>query len=290
METRRLGRTGHESSIAILGGAMFALTDPATTEASLQLAIDAGVNHLDIAPSYGDAELAVSPFTSLIGDWFIGGKTQRSNPDGVRAQFATTLERLNRDQIDLYQAHAITSMEDLDRRADALETIVSLRDEGATRFAGVTGHDLGAPAAHLEAVKRYDLDTVMFPIYPRLWADARYRADAEALLEYCKANDIGAQVIKAAARRPWGTTDATLTTWYEPWTTPWAIERGVRFALSQPGVTGICTPGDTALLPSVLDAATNYQPLSDEGIEDGAMAQADAELIFPLRDKAVWAQ
>ncbi len=265
---------------------MFARTDAATTEMALRQALDAGVNHLDIAPSYGDAELAVSPFAALIDDWFIGAKTQRTNPDGIRDQFATTLDRLGRSQIDLYQAHGITSIEELDRRASALETIVALRAEGATRFAGVTGHDLGAPAAHLEAVKRYDLDTVLFPIYPRLWADRTYRTDAEALLQHCQANDVGVQVIKAVARRPWGAAQPTSTTWYEPWTTPWAIERGVRFALSMPGVTGICTPSDTTLLPAVLEAANNFTPLSPDGIEDGAGAQADAELIFPLREKA----
>jgi len=114
--------------------------------------------------------------------------------------------------------------------------------------------------AHLEAVKRYDLDTVMFPIYPRVWADPVYRSDAEALLGYCRGHDIGVQVIKAIARKPWGETAPFHRSWYHPQTEAEGIARGVGFALSTPGVTGICTVGDLELLPLVLDAAQAVQP------------------------------
>ena len=204
MERRRLGRTGHESSVAVLGGA--ACWEATVEEAGewLRLALDHGVNHLDIAPQYGAAESVVGPHLAAHRDeLFVAGKTLRANPAGVTEQFDTTRRLLNAEVLDLYQAHAVTTLEELDRRSPALERILQFRDAGQTRFAGITGHDLEVPQAHLEALRRFDLDTVMFPVYPALWARPEYREPAEELLAVCAERDIGVMVIKAVARRPW---------------------------------------------------------------------------------------
>jgi aryl-alcohol dehydrogenase-like predicted oxidoreductase len=157
VERRRLGRTGHESSVAVLGGAAcWAATEDEAGQ-WLQLALDHGVNHLDIAPQYGAAESVVGPHLAAHREeLFIAGKTLRANPDGVTDQFDTTRRLLNADVLDLYQAHAVTSLEELDRRSAALERILALRDAGHTRFAGITGHDMEVPRAHLEALRRFD--------------------------------------------------------------------------------------------------------------------------------------
>ncbi|MEY2458270.1 MAG: hypothetical protein QOG30_100, partial [Acidimicrobiaceae bacterium] len=204
MERRRLGRTEHESSVAILGGAAYWMSTAEEAKASLELALSRGVNHLDIAPQYGNAQAAVGPAIPAVrDDLFVAAKTLRSNPDGVTAQFDESRRLLGCEVLDLYQAHAVTTIEELDERAPGIERILSLRDAGACRFAGITGHDLGVPRTHLEALRRYDLDTVMFPIYPRLWADAVYREAAEELLAVCAERDLGVMIIKATARRPW---------------------------------------------------------------------------------------
>ena len=84
--TRRLGRTGHQSSICILGAAAFSSTTPDETAAAFELAIDAGVNHVDIAPGYGNAEVVAGPLIAANRDrLFVGEKTGRKNADGVRA-------------------------------------------------------------------------------------------------------------------------------------------------------------------------------------------------------------
>lgn len=285
MQTRRLGRTDHHSSVAILGGAAFAVSTAAEAESPFHMALDRGVNHLDIAPRYGDAELAVGPHIPAVrGQLFIGAKTAERDSDAAKADLGRTLERFGTDHVDLYQAHAITDLAELDRAAAAFEVIVAARDQGLTRFAGVTGHDLGAPKAHLEAVKRYDLDTVMFPLYPRVWADPVYRADAEALLSYCIENDVGVQIIKAIARRPWGEMAPFHQCWYEPWTDEDPIARGVGFALSTPGVTGFCTVGDLTLLPRVLDAAERFVPWAEDDRNAVVHSMDDEPIIFPLAD------
>jgi predicted aldo/keto reductase-like oxidoreductase len=173
----------------------------------------------------------------------------------------------------------------LEERAPAADVILAARDEGLTRFVGITGHDLGTPRAQLEALRRYDLDTVMFPVYPRVWADPVYRADAEALLEECAGRDVGVMAIKAVARGPWGDGEVTATTWYHPHTDADRIATGIRFALSTAGVHAFCTPGDLGLLPLALAAAADVEPL-DAGERDAAMQDAAGEeLIFPFREK-----
>ena len=259
---------------------------PEEAEIGFHQALERGVNHLDIAPSYGHAEVVVGPHVPAVrGQLFVAAKSDRSNPDGVRAHLERTLERLGTDRLDLYQLHGVTSLDVLDQRAAAAEVILAARDEGLTRFVGITGHDLGTPMAQLQALHRYDLDTVMFPVYPRVWADPVYRADAEELLAECSARDVGVMAIKAVARRPWHG-EPTATTWYEPQTDHDAIGRGIRFALSTPGVHAFCTPGDLRLLPLALDAADDAPGMGADDREDAMLAMAEEEIIFPLADKA----
>ncbi len=259
MERRRLGRTGHESSVAILGGAACWAASEEEAGDWLRLALDRGVNHLDIAPQYGAAESVVGPHLAELRDRiFVAGKTLRANPDGVTDQFDTTRRLLHAEVLDLYQAHAVTSLAELDRRSAAIERILELRERGHTRFAGITGHDLEVPRAHLEALRRFDLDTVMFPVYPALWSRPEYREPAEELLAVCAERDVGVMAIKAVARRPWADGSRWATpagtagplAWYEPQRSDEDIDRGVHFALSTPGVHAFCTPGDIPLLPA----------------------------------------
>lgn len=280
METRRLGRTGHESTIAILGGAAFGRSTEEETAAGVAHAVAAGVNHLDIAPQYGLAEVLVGPNIPAVRDrLFVACKTLRKNVDGVKAQAQESLEKLRIDRFDLYQAHAVTSFEVLDERMDALTEIVRMRDEGLTRFAGITGHDLTVPATFVEALRRFDLDTVMFPVNARLWADDAYRRDAETLLALCAERDIGVMAIKAGAARPWGDREKWATSWYEPRRD---IETGVRFTLSVPGVCSFATPGDVAVTRQAIEAAARFTPMSADEMRAAVDAARDEDHIFPI--------
>jgi aryl-alcohol dehydrogenase-like predicted oxidoreductase len=297
LQRRRLGRTEHESAVAILGGAACWASTVEEAGEWLRRALSHGVNHLDIAPRYGAAESVVGPHLAAVrDDMFIAGKTLRANPEGVRNQFDTTRRLLNTEVLDLYQAHGVTTVEELDRRSSAIETILSLRDAGLTRFAGITGHDMEVPRAHLEALRRFDLDTVMFPIYPALWSRPEYREPAEELLALCAERDLGVMVIKAVARRRWpdgrplddavagdpATSERWATSWYEPVSTDDDLDRGIHFALSTPGVHGFCTPGDVALLPRVLASAERYSELDESARRAAVEAMATEELIFPM--------
>jgi len=269
--------------VAILGGAAFWDGDPETTAASFAAALAAGVNHIDVAPQYGQAQNVMGPLIAPVRDQlFVACKTLRHDPGGVRAQMEDSLTLLQCETFDLYQLHAVTDMAELDARDRAVRAILTARDEGLTRWVGITGHEHTAPAAHLEALKRYDLDTVMFPVNPRLWSDPEYRRDAEALLEYAAEHDVGVMAIKAAAARPWAGRERTASTWYEPYTSADEVDRGVRFALSTPGVHAFCTPGDTGVLATALLAAAGDTSM-DDGERRAAMdAVAQESSILPM--------
>ena len=288
METRRLGRTEHQSSIAILGGAVFFKDSPETAEVFFHEAINAGINHLDIAPGYGLAERAVGPHLQQVREKiFVADKTGEIEKSWAKKRLEKTLTRLQVDYLDLYQAHGVTSVEELDKRSEAFEVILDAKEQGLTRFIGITGHDLGAPKAHLEAIRRYDVDTVMLPIYPRVWADPIYRADTEKLFAECADRDVGVMAIKAVAWRPWGERQPDAMSWYEPQRTKSEIERGINFALSTPGVHCFCTPSDLNTARLAIESARNFISLTKN--EHAAVIEevrAD-ELIFPFSEHGV---
>jgi aryl-alcohol dehydrogenase-like predicted oxidoreductase len=283
MEKRRLGRTEHQSSVAILGAAAFWDSTPGATEVAFRRALDAGVNHLDVAPQYGRAQELVGPLIPAVRDQlFVGCKTLRANPDGVRAQLEESLGLLGCDFFDLYQLHAVTDLAELDRRAGAAEAILRAKEEGICRFVGITGHGLDTPATQRVALERYDFDTVMFPVNPRLWADPQYRDDAEALLEEARRRDVGVMAIKAGAARPWADRSRTSTTWYEPYTDLHGLRRGIEFALSTPGVAGFCTPGDVAVQADALEIASSISAMDAQRRLRAIEETAGEAMIFPM--------
>ena len=265
MEKRRFGRTGHMSTVAIFGGAAFWDVDQAEADRAMELVISHGVNHIDVAPSYGKAELRVGPWLARQRDrFFVGCKTMERTKEGAKAELRRSLDKLQTDHFDLYQIHAITKMEELDAATapgGALEALVEARQEGLTRFLGITGHGTDSPAIFLEALRRFDFDTILFPINFVQYADAKFRRDAGELLEVCKAKDVGTMIIKSIAKGPWGDQEKRYTTWYEPFDDMEMIQPSVDFVLSQ-DVTGICTSGDTHLLPLVLQACEKFKPMS----------------------------
>jgi aryl-alcohol dehydrogenase-like predicted oxidoreductase len=280
MEKRRLGRTDHTSTVVIFGAAAFWSISQEAANETLDLALAHGVNHIDVAPLYGQAEERIGPWLeSRRGQFFLGCKTIERGRDSAWIQLHQSLEKLHTDKFDLYQLHAVTSFEELDKalaKGGAIETLTRARDEGLTQYLGITGHGIHTPAVFAAALERFDFDSVMFPIHPRLYADPQYRRDSEALLQMAADHDVGVMVIKAVTRAAWGTQTKNYNTWYQPYDTAAEIENGVRFALSQPGVTGIPSAGDTRLLPMILDAAERFTPISQD--EQEALIEQSREL------------
>lgn len=284
MEKRRFGRTGHLSTVAIFGGAAFSQVPQAEADAALEQVMAAGVNHIDIAPSYGNAEERVGPLLARErGRFFLGCKTTERTKAGAAAELRRSLERLRVDAFDLYQIHAVTSLKELDAATGpggALEAILDARAEGLTRFVGITGHGFDSPAIFLEALRRFDFDTVLFPVNFVQYANPIFRSNAEALLRECATRDVGTMIIKSVTRGPWGDQPKRYATWYSPFDDAAHVQQGVDFALSQPGVTGLCTAGDTRILPLMLEACERFTPMSAD--RQAALIAAGEKEFEPL--------
>ncbi|MBI3941827.1 MAG: aldo/keto reductase [Chloroflexi bacterium] len=284
MEKRRFGRTGHMSSVVILGTAAFGKVTQEDADTAMELALAHGVNHIDIAPSYGDAELRVGPWMPQIRNRvFLGCKTTQRTADDSRRELEASLKRLQTDKLDLYQMHAVNDMENLDMafaKGGAIETFLKAREEGLTRYLGITGHGWQAPVVYQEALRRFDFDSVLFPINFVLYAHQEYRAAAEKLLQMTQQRDLGVMIIKSIAQMPWGDQERTYRTWYKPFDDQPHIDAGVRFALSQP-VTGICSAGDVHLLPKVIEAGEKFVPMPAEEQEALIASGGEFAPIFP---------
>ena len=276
METRQFGRTGHMSTIAIFGAAAFWEISQADADRVMEQVIEAGINHIDIAPSYGQAEVRVGPWMPRErGRFFLGCKTMERTREGAWNEMRRSLKLLQTEAFDLYQCHAITTMEELDAvtmKGGALEAFEQARQEGLTRYIGITGHGVDAPKIYLEALRRFDFDSVLFPLNFVQMANPEYRSYTEELVATCKSKDVGTMIIKTITKAPWGERPHTATTWYEPFDQQDEIQKAVNFALSY-DVTGLCTAGDTRILPLMLKACENFTRLSsaqrEEMIESG---------------------
>ena len=283
METRRFGRTGHMSTVAIFGAAAFSSVSQEEADKAIELIIEAGVNHIDVAPSYGQAELRIGPWMPRErGRFFLGCKTTERTREGAWKELHQSLKRLQTETFDLYQCHAITTMEELDAvtmKGGALEAFVEAREAGLTKYLGITGHGFNAPQIYLEALRRFDFDTVLFPLNFVQMANPEFRKYAEDLVVTCKAKDVGTMIIKSITKGPWGEKPHTATTWYEPFHNMDEIQKGINFSLSY-DVTGICTPGDTRVLPLVLEACKNFKQLSQDQMEEMIESGKQYEPLF----------
>ncbi|HTF32300.1 MAG TPA: aldo/keto reductase [Myxococcota bacterium] len=283
LPTLPFGRTGHQSTRILFGAAALASVSQEAADRGLALLLESGVNHIDTAASYGDAELRIGPWMREHRHrFFLATKTGERTYEAARAQIRRSLERLRVDQLDLLQLHNLVKEEEwkLTMGPDgALRAAVEAREEGLVRFLGVTGHGTRVASMHMRSLERFDFDSVLLPYNFSMMQDAEYAEQFESLLALCRKRNVAVQTIKSIARRRWedGTKPRT-TTWYEPLENQADIDRAVHFALGRPGVF-VNTASDLGLLPPMIEAARRYERAPNE-----AALRADAQrlAIAPL--------
>ena len=267
IECRLFGRTGHLSSRIIFGSAGIGAVDQQTADRLLPLLDELGVNHLDTAAAYGDAELRLAPWLRGRRDhFFVATKTGERTADGARRSLERSLTRLGVDQVDLIQLHNLVEEDEWEVAhgpGGALEALVQARDEGLVRFIGVTGHGLRIPRMHLRSLQLFPYDSVLFPYNFPLLGDPAYRSDVEALLAVCDEQGVAVQTIKSIARRRWpdrGSPEARAGhSWYEPLRDAEAIGRAVRYVLARPTLF-LDSSSEFEVLRAVLQAAETPAP------------------------------
>ena len=276
MEKRTLGRTGHASTVVCFGTAGIGRVTQAAADKAVEQILAHGVNHVDIAPSYGQAMERMKPWMPSIRErMFLGAKTGKRSKDEAWDEINDCRRRLGVDSFDLFQLHAVVNMQELDKATGAggaLEALVEMRDRGLTKFIGITGHGPEAPRVQIEALDRFDFDTVMFPISAAIYRNAAYRRDAEHLLMLANERNVGVQTIKMIARGGWGDRERECATWYDAHRDQEDIDAALWWLLSQPMHTAP-SAGDAGLLPKVLSAAERFEPLDEDGQAEVIAAQ-----------------
>ncbi|CAB4810087.1 MAG: aldo/keto reductase [Actinobacteria bacterium] len=263
------GRTGHRSSRVIFGAAALGGMSESRAIKTLDLVASHGVNHIDTAAMYGSSEDHLKPWLAdHRSEVFLATKTQERVGSVARAELERSLERMGVDHIDLIQMHNLVEPDQWEtafNKGGAVEALNQARAEGLVSFIGVTGHGLRIPSMHLRSLAEFDFDAVLFPFNHSLLSIDQYRDDVTALREVCRSRKIATQTIKAVARRRWDDGTQGHRSWYEPLTDTDAIQRAVRYVLSQPDLF-LNTTSDATLLPLILEAAQGdlTRPLDEE--------------------------
>jgi aryl-alcohol dehydrogenase-like predicted oxidoreductase len=256
------GATGHESSRAIFGAAALGRVSKSDADRTLDVLLEHGVNHIDVAASYGDAELRIATWLRRNpGTFFVATKTGQRSYRAAREEIRRSLDRLGVDRIDSIQLHNLVDVIEWETAlgADgALEAAIEAREEGLVRFIGVTGHGLTVPEMHRRSLERFPFDSVLLPYNYVQMQDSRYAETFEAVAALCAQRNVALQTIKSLAWRRWEGRAATAATWYEPLRDQADIDLAAHWVLGRPEVF-LLTTGDVEILPLLLDAVERFQ-------------------------------
>jgi aryl-alcohol dehydrogenase-like predicted oxidoreductase len=260
--TAPFGSTGHESTRTLFGAAALARVDQGVADRTLDVLLEYGVNHIDVAARYGDAELRIRPWLQAHpGRFFLATKTGERSRQGAWEELQRSLDRMGVDHVDLWQLHNLADPIEWDTALSpggAIEAAVEARERGLVRWIGVTGHGSQIAANHRRSLERFPFDSVLLPCNYLTLQLPYYRENFEALRRTCQERGVAMQTIKSIAYRPWRGRDRTRTTWYEPLEDQASIDLAVWWVLAHEGLF-LNTVGDVGLLPRVLDAATRFE-------------------------------
>jgi aryl-alcohol dehydrogenase-like predicted oxidoreductase len=276
------GRSGYLSSRVLLGAAAFSEVTQDEADVAMASALSVGVNHVDVAASYGEAELRIGSWISRYGKtFFLATKTGERTRNKARAEIHRSLERLQVAQVDLLQLHNLVDPQEWETAlgsGGALEAAIEAREQGLTRFIGITGHGLTAAAMHRQALERFDFDSVLLPFSYIMTQNQQYHSDFLRLMEICRSRNVAVQTIKSLVHSPWGNQVPNRATWYRPLEKQVDIDLAVHWVLGHAGLF-LNSVGDVNILPRVLDAANRFvAPPTDDEMQ----AQVDKLGMRPL--------
>jgi aryl-alcohol dehydrogenase-like predicted oxidoreductase len=257
------GRTGHMSTRTLFGAASLSNVTQEEADKTLEVLLQYGVNHIDVAASYGDAELRIAPWLKQYrSQFFVATKTGGRTAQAAKEDLHRSLERMGIDYVDLWQLHNLVDPIEWDvalSPGGAIDAAIEAKKQGLVRAVGVTGHGLEIAATHRRSLERYDFDSVLLPYNFLTMQSPYYAENFNGLLATCQQRNVAVQTIKSIAYRPWWGRQHTHETWYQPLDNQQDIDLAVHWVLSRPGIF-LNTAGDIHLLPMVLDAASRFVP------------------------------
>lgn len=277
------GRTGHLSTRVLFGAAALGRVTQGEADATLETLLRFGINHIDTAASYGEAELRIGPWMKQHRkDFFLATKTEDRTRQAAYQSIEKSLERLQTDHIDLIQIHNLSTLEEWEialSPGGALEAMIEARQKGMVSYIGVTGHGTEIAGLHLKALEKFYFDSVLLPYNFAMMQNTQYAQDFTRLLETCRTRDIAVQTIKSLTKRPWGDHAQNRSTWYEPFEDQADIDLAVHYVLGNPQVF-LNSVGDIHLLPLVLDAADRFEKRPSEQQMQEMAQRVDMKPLF----------
>jgi predicted aldo/keto reductase-like oxidoreductase len=266
IDKKAFGRTGHMSTRTLFGAWALQAATPAEADQTLRVLLEHGVNHIDTASSYGNAESLIGPWMDRYReDFFLATKTDERTREKAWDQLHLSLELLCTDRVDLWQLHHLVDPGEWEIAmgpGGALEAAIEARERGLVRFIGVTGHGTTAAAMHRRSLERFDFDSVLLP-YNYLMTSERRLASLTAA-DRSSAQDV----------------EPTPNTWYPPLTAQEDIDQAVHWVLGNEAVF-LNTVGDMRLLPRVLDAASRFHTPPAEDAMREQVARLQMIPVFP---------
>lgn len=284
IEKKPFGATGHLSSRTLFGAAALGSVTQEVADETLEVLRRYGVNHIDVAASYGngEAEKRLAPWLAQHrSDFFLATKTGERTYEGAKRDFHSSLERMNVESVDLIQLHNLVDPDEWETAmgdGGALDALIEARDEGLVKHIGVTGHGFTVAAMHLKSIERFQFASVLLPYNWLLYQNADYAESFDRLVAACRKRNIAVQTIKSIARMPWPG-ERTRTCWYKPFEEQEDINTAVSWALGHPDVF-LNTVGDVNVLPLVLEAASKVRERPTEEQMSRLAERSGMELIF----------
>ena len=280
METRRLGRHDVEVSVIGMGGIVVSRREQAEVDRHVAEAVDRGVTYFDVSPDYGDAEERLGPALEPYRErCALACKTQKRTAAEAQPELERSLRRLRTDHFDIYQLHALGSIEEAETAlgpGGAVETLLAARQQGKTRLIGFTTHH---DEVALRAIDSGHFDTVLFPL--NFLALERNGLGAR-VLDAANARGMGILAIKAMARctGPEGQQAPYPKCWYVPEDRPEVAHLQIRYTLGLRGVAAIVPPGNESLFDLALSVVNPTEPLSDDETARLAAATQGLRPVF----------
>ncbi len=276
---RILGRTGEQLSIIGFGGILVMNMEQSVANDLVARAVDHGINYFDVAPTYGNAQQQLGPaLQPYRNKCFLACKTTERSKAGAEKELHESLKLLATDHFDLYQLHALTTREDVEKALGpngAIEVFRKARQDGKVRLLGFSAH---SEEAALLAIEQFDFDTVLFPINFVCWYQGNFGIKVVAK---AKEKKMGILALKALALSPIpeGTVNPYEKLWYIPNENEQTQNLAVRFTLSQ-GTTAAIPPGEEKFFWKAVEIAQNFTPLTFEETEKLKTISKQVEPLF----------
>ena len=291
MQKIPFGKTGHNSSRILFGAAALGGMRQEKADSVMQMVLESDINHIDVAASYGDAELRLAPFLQdHRDDFFLATKTGDRTYDGAKAIIERSLERMQVEKLDVIQFHNLAKDADWDiamGAGGALEAAKEARDQGLVRFIGITGHGTRIAEMHLKSLAAFDFASVLLPYSQMSMKDEQYAQEFEALYELCMNKGVAMQTIKSIAKRRWQEGDESPKfSWYEPIREEDALRRAVHWVLNRPGIF-LNSSSDATLLPKIIRAADEFNPDNVQDLQAGIDADIEEQELEALFERGV---